>query len=85
MARARSHINVLEENMTLAMERATANSLSSACFTCKRGWRRADSLDEMLNPLSSLGAQALVWREATCAVSDRWRLGAFQIHPPIWR
>ncbi|STR42609.1 Protein of uncharacterised function, DUF484 [Klebsiella michiganensis] len=45
MARARNHINVLEENMTLLMAQATANeSLFQRCLISRRGWRRPIAL-----------------------------------------
>lgn len=49
MARARNHINVLEENMTLLMEQAHANeSLFYRLLNLQSRLVAADSLDEML-------------------------------------
>ena len=49
MARARNHINVLEENMTLLMAQATANeSLFQRLFDLQTRLAAADSLDDCL-------------------------------------
>ena len=71
MARARNHINVLEENMTLLMAQATANeSLFQRLFDLQTRLAAADSLDEMLNRfhrwarelgLAGLNGDILVW------------------------
>ena len=50
MVRARNHINVLEENMMLLMEQATANeSLFQRLLHLQTRLAAAESLDEMLN------------------------------------
>ena len=52
MARSRNHINVLEENMTLLMEQASANEgLFYRLLRLQSRLASAPSLDEMLNRL----------------------------------
>lgn len=77
MARARNHINVLEENMTLLMEQAHANeSLFYRLLHLQSRLVAADSLDEMLVRFHRW-ARDLGLAGATLRLfPDRWRLGA---------
>lgn len=77
MARARNHINVLEENMTLLMEQTHANeSLFYRLLHLQSRLVAADSLDEMLVRFHRW-ARDLGLAGATLRLfPDRWRLGA---------
>lgn len=77
MARARNHINVLEENMTLLMEQATANeSLFQRLFHLQTRLAAADSLDEMLNRFHRWARELGLAGATVRLFPDRWRLGA---------
>jgi len=77
MARARNHINVLEENMTLLMEQATANeSLFQRLFHLQTRLAAADSLDEMLNRFHRWARELGLAGANVRLFSDQWRLGA---------
>ncbi len=77
MARARNHINVLEDNMTLLMEQASANEgLFYRLLRLQSKLASAGSLDEMLNRFHRW-AKDLGLAGATIRLfPDRWRLGA---------
>ncbi len=77
MARSRNHINVLEENMTLLMEQASANEgLFYGLLRLQGRLASAPSLDEMLNRFHRW-ARNLGLAGATLRLfPDRWRLGA---------
>ncbi|WP_437888005.1 DUF484 domain-containing protein [Phytobacter sp. V91] len=77
MARARNHINVLEDNMTLLMEQASANEgLFYQLLRLQSRLASAASLDEMLNRFHRW-AKDLGLAGATLRLfPDRWRLGA---------
>ncbi|WP_039055052.1 DUF484 domain-containing protein [Enterobacter sp. Bisph1] len=77
MARSRNHINVLEENMTLLMEQASANEgLFYGLLRLQGRLASAPSLDELLNRFHRW-ARDLGLAGATIRLfPDRWRLGA---------
>ncbi|MDN8602122.1 DUF484 domain-containing protein [Citrobacter sp. S2-9] len=77
MARARNHINELEENMTLLMEQANANeSLFNRLLHLQGRLASASSLDELLIRFHRW-ARDLGLAGATIRLfPDRWRLGA---------
>lgn len=77
MARSRNHINLLEENMTLLMEQASANEgLFYRLLRLQGRLASADSLDEMLSRFHRW-ARDLGLAGATIRLfPDRWRLGA---------
>jgi len=77
MARSRNHINVLEENMTLLMEQASANEgLFYRLLRLQGRLASAPSLDELLNRFHRW-ARDLGLAGATIRLfPDRWRLGA---------
>jgi len=77
MARSRNHINVLEENMTLLMEQASANEgLFYRLLRLQSRLASASSLEEMLNRFHRW-ARDLGLAGATIRLfPDRWRLGA---------
>lgn len=67
MMRARNHIHVLEENMSLLMEQAVANeSLFQRLLQLQTRLAAAESLDDMLNRLHRW-ARELGWRAPRCA------------------
>lgn len=77
MARARNHINVLEENMTLLMAQATANeSLFQRLFDLQTRLAAADSLDEMLNRFHRWARELGLAGATVRLFPDSWRLGA---------
>ena len=77
MMRARNHIHVLEENMSLLMEQAVANeSLFQRLLQLQTRLAAAESLDDMLNRLHRW-ARELGLADATVRLfPDCWRLGA---------
>ena len=77
MVRARNHINVLEENMTLLMEQASANEgLFYRLLRLQGKLASAKSLEEMLSRFQRW-ARDLGLAGATIRLfPDRWRLGA---------
>ena len=85
MARARNHINVLEENMTLLMAQATANeSLFQRLFDLQTRLAAADSLDEMLNRFHRWARELGLAGATVRLFPDNWRLGA-PSNSLIWR
>ncbi|HDH0721386.1 TPA: DUF484 domain-containing protein [Klebsiella aerogenes] len=77
MLRARNHINVLEENMTLLMEQATANqSLFKRLFHLQTRLASADSLDEMLNRFHRWARELGLAGATVRLFPDSWHLGA---------
>ena len=77
MARARNHINVLEENMSLLMAQATANeSLFQRLFDLQTRLAAADSLDEMLNRFHRWARELGLAGATVRLFPDSWRLGA---------
>ncbi len=83
MMRARNHIHVLEENMSLLMEQAVANeSLFQRLLQLQTRLAAAESLDDMLNRLHRW-ARELGWRAPRCACFDCWR-SARPRSLPIW-
>ncbi|ECE5991154.1 DUF484 domain-containing protein [Salmonella enterica subsp. salamae] len=77
MARARNHINALEENMTLLMEQAHANeSLFYRLLHLQSRLVAADSLDEMLMRFHRWARDLGLAGATLCLFPDRWRLGA---------
>ena len=85
MARARNHINVLEENMSLLMAQATANeSLFQRLFDLQTRLAAADSLDEMLNRFHRW-ARELGLAGATVRLFPDSGGSARPLNSPIWR
>ncbi len=85
MLRARNHINVLEENMTLLMEQATANqSLFQRLFHLQTRLASADSLDEMLNRFHRWARELGLAGATVRLFPDSWHL-ARRLNSPIWR
>ncbi len=76
MMRARNHIHVLEENMSLLMEQAVANeSLFQRLLQLQRGWRRRRA-STYAQPPSPLGTRAGAGGRTVRLFPDCWRLGA---------
>lgn len=77
MARARNHINVLEENMALLMEQANANeSLFYRLLNLQGRLVAASSLDDMLMRLHRWARELGLAGATVRLFPDRWRLGA---------
>lgn len=77
MARARNHINALEENITLLMEQAHANeSLFYRLLHLQSRLAAADSLDEMLMRFNRWARELGLAGATLRLFSDRWHLGA---------
>ena len=75
MMRARNHIHVLEENMSLLMEQAVANeSLFQRLLQLQT--RPAESLDDMLNRLHRWARELGLAGATVRLFPDCWRLGA---------
>jgi uncharacterized protein YigA (DUF484 family) len=85
MARARNHINVLEENMTLLMEQATANeSLFQRLLHLQTRLAAAEALTRCSTAFTA-GRASWGWRAPRCACfPDSWR-SARRRSLPIWR
>lgn len=81
MARSRNHINLLEENMTLLMEQASANEgLFYRLLRLQSRLASADSLDEMLNRFHRWARELGLAGAAIRLFPDRWRLGAPSVY-----
>lgn len=77
MARARNHINQLEENMTLLMEQASANEgLFYRLLRLQGKLASAKSLEEMLNRFQRWARDLGLAGATVRLFPDRWRLGA---------
>ena len=77
MARARNHINVLEENMALLMEQANANeSLFYRLLSLQGRLVSASSLDDMLMRFHRWARELGLAGATVRLFPDRWRLGA---------
>ncbi|MFG6655892.1 DUF484 domain-containing protein [Scandinavium sp. M-37] len=77
MARARNHINALEENMTLLVEQASANeSLFYRLLHLQTRLAAAESLDDMLNRFHRWARDLGLAGATVRLFADRWRLGA---------
>ncbi|WP_313447770.1 DUF484 domain-containing protein [Atlantibacter hermannii] len=77
MARARNHINQLEENMTLLMEQASANEgLFYRLLKLQGRLASAPSLQEMLNRLHRWAQEMGLAGASIRLFTDRWRIGA---------
>ena len=77
MARARNHINVLEENMALLMEQANANeSLFYRLLNLQGRLVSASSLDDMLMRFHRWARELGLAGATVRLFPDRWRLGA---------
>lgn len=76
MMRARNHIHVLEENMSLLMEQAVANeSLFQRLLRCKRGWRRRRA-STICSTAFTAGHASWLAGATVRLFPDCWRLGA---------
>ncbi|MCS2155548.1 DUF484 domain-containing protein [Scandinavium sp. H11S7] len=77
MARARNHINALEENMTLLVEQASANeSLFYRLLHLQTRLAAAESLDDMLNRFHRWARDLGLAGATVRLFADRWRIGA---------
>ena len=77
MMRARNHIHVLEENMSLLMEQAVANeSLFQRLLQLQTRLAAAESLDDMLNRLHRWARELGLAGATVRLFPDCWRLGA---------
>ncbi|MDT3521423.1 DUF484 domain-containing protein [Cronobacter sakazakii] len=77
MARARNHINELEENMTLLMEQASANEgLFYRLLKLQGRLACAGSLQEMLERLNRWARDIGLAGASIRLFPERWRLGA---------
>lgn len=77
MARSRNHINLLEENMTLLMEQASANEgLFYRLLRLQSRLASADSLEEMLSRFHRWARELGLAGATIRLFPDRWRLGA---------
>ncbi|WP_370604496.1 DUF484 domain-containing protein [Citrobacter braakii] len=77
MARARNHINVLEENIALLMEQANANeSLFYRLLNLQARLVSASSLDDMLMRFHRWARELGLAGATVRLFPDRWRLGA---------
>ena len=82
MMRARNHIHVLEENMSLLMEQAVANKpVPAPAAAANAASRRPEQSDDMLNRLHRWGA-SWGWRAPRSPVPDCWRQARPRL--PIW-
>ena len=76
MMRARNHIHVLEENMSLLMEQAVANeSLFQRLLQLQTRLAAAESLDDMLNRLHRWARELGLAGATVRLFPDCWRLG----------
>ncbi len=68
MMRARNHIHVLEENMSLLMEQAVANEkpVPAPAAAAKRGWRRRRA-STICSTAFTAGHASWGWRAPRCA------------------
>lgn len=81
MARARNHIHVLEENMSLLMEQAIANEgLFYRLLYLQRSLTAASSLDDMLMRFHRWARDLGLAGASVRLFPDRWRLGAPSNH-----
>ena len=77
MMRARNHIHVLEENMSLLMEQAVAHeSLFQHLLQLHTRLAAAESLDDMLNRLHRWARELGLAGATVRLFPDCWRLGA---------
>ena len=77
MMRARNHIHVLEENMSLLMEQAVANeSLFQRLLQLQTRLAAAQRLDDMLNRLHRCARELGLAGATVRLFPDCWRLGA---------
>lgn len=77
MARARNHINQLEENMSLLMEQASANEgLFYRLLKLQGRLASASSLQEMLNRLHRWAREMGLAGASVRLFTDCWRIGA---------
>ncbi|WP_313488521.1 DUF484 domain-containing protein [Pseudescherichia sp.] len=77
MVRARNHINVLEENMTLLMEQASSNEDLFSCLLRLQGqMASASSLDDLLVRFQRWAKEMGLAGASIRLFSDRWRIGA---------
>ncbi|WNP34832.1 DUF484 domain-containing protein [Enterobacter kobei] len=77
MARARHHINVLEENMTLLMEQASTNeSLFNRLLRLQGRLASASSLEDFLNRFHRWAREMGLAGASIRLFPDRWRIGA---------
>lgn len=77
MVRARNHINVLEENMTLLMEQASSNEgLFYRLLRLQSRLALATSLDDMLNRFHRWAKEMGLAGATIRLFPDRWRIGA---------
>ncbi|EMH4165270.1 DUF484 domain-containing protein [Pluralibacter gergoviae] len=77
MARARNQINVLEENISLLVEQASANeSLFYRLLQLQTRLAAADSLDDMLKRFHRWARDLGLAGATVRLFADRWRIGA---------
>nr|WP_318384905.1 DUF484 domain-containing protein [uncultured Enterobacter sp.] len=77
MARARNHINVLEENMTLLMEQASSNEgLFYRLLRLQGRLASATSLEDLLNRFHRWARELGLAGATIRLFPDRWRIGA---------
>ncbi|WP_297200601.1 DUF484 domain-containing protein [uncultured Pluralibacter sp.] len=77
MARARKQINVLEENISLLVEQASANeSLFYRLLQLQTRLAAADSLDDMLKRFHRWARDLGLAGATVRLFADRWRIGA---------
>ena len=83
MMRARNHIHVLEENMSLLMEQAVANESLFQRLLRKRGWRRRRALT-ICSTAFTAGHASWGWRAPRCACFLTAGASARPRSLPIW-
>jgi len=77
MARARTHINVLEENISQLVEQATANeSLFYRLLQLQSRLAGVDSLETFLNQFHRWARELGLAGASVRLFADRWRIGA---------
>ena len=77
MVRARHHINVLEENMTLVMEQASSNeALFYRLLRLQSRLALATSLDDLLTRFNRWAREMGLAGASIRLFPDRWRIGA---------
>lgn len=77
MARARNHINVLEENMTLLMEQASSNEgLFYRLLRLQGRLASATSLEDLLSRFNRWARDLGLAGASIRLFPDRWRIGA---------
>lgn len=77
MVRARHHINVLEENMTLLMEQASSNeALFYRLLRLQSRLALATSLDDLLTRFNRWAREMGLAGASIRLFPDRWRIGA---------